>query len=238
MTASSLRRSPFGLRRSARDPWQQPGTRMRPEPRGPRFALPPARLSGRGACASSPTRQPSAAAPPRLPHDPTTTTLTTLTTTIPATTTTVRSAWGGDTSPAASFPARLQAGRSRRLPDTGRPAWPWGSSPPLRAQPYSAGHRLGSHRAPGVQSPGLPGLVLPPGRGSPPCARRRTVAGGLSAEASRRKACHTPSLTARACCGVAVAGPPPGFKAPVWQPQRLPRASPRANTRGACVRTP
>jgi len=37
--------------------------------------------------------------------------------------------------------------------------------------------RVSAHRAPRVQSPGLPDLVLPPGCGSPPCVRHCTVTG-------------------------------------------------------------
>ena len=185
IAAVTLRASAVGA-----GPVAAAGYAPRPEPRGPRFALPPARLSGRGACAGSPTRgslrrqrrlgchtiqrQLHRQRTRRRQHsDP----------------------LGVATRPpASSFRARIQARRSRRLPPI--PDAPHGhglAAPPLHSQPYSDGPRVSSHRAPGVQSPGLPGLVLPPGRGSLPCVRRRTVAGGLSAEASSRKACHTPS---------------------------------------------
>ena len=100
----------------------------------------------------------------------------------------------GDTPPRGELPRPdTGAAISPTPPDTSSPTIPRAHSPAAASQPYSDGPRVSSHRAPGVQSPGLPGLVLPPGRGSPPCVRRRTVTGGLSAEASRRKACHTPS---------------------------------------------
>jgi hypothetical protein len=51
IAAVTLRASAVGA-----GPLAAAGYASRPEPRGPRFALPPARLSGRDACAGSPTR--------------------------------------------------------------------------------------------------------------------------------------------------------------------------------------
>jgi len=51
IAAVTLRASAVGA-----GPVAAAGYAPRPEPRGPRFALPPARLSGRDACAGSPTR--------------------------------------------------------------------------------------------------------------------------------------------------------------------------------------
>jgi len=51
IAAVTLRASAVGA-----GPVAAAGYASRPEPRGPRFALPPARLSGRAACAGSPTR--------------------------------------------------------------------------------------------------------------------------------------------------------------------------------------
>jgi hypothetical protein len=201
VAASSLRRPPFGLRRSARDPWRQPGTRR-------------VRSRAGRASRSLPRVSPDAPLARAHPHAAAFGGSAASAATTPATDNQFRSqlpinyrtsyrtnyrkhvhhSRAGDTPPRVELPRpNTGAAISPTPPDTGRPALPRARSAAAASQPYSAGPRVSSLRAPGVQSPGLPGLVLPPGRGSPPCVRRRTVTGGLSAEASRRKACHTPS---------------------------------------------
>ncbi len=245
VTASSLRRSPFGLRRSARDPWRLPGTRSirslpgrLAAPRTPRHS--PAAALAR----AYPDAAAVAASPHRPPPDPTTTTTPitpirlSITQLIPILTLPAISIpWGGRHAP----PRRASAPGYRRGDLADSPRYQTHRiaarstlrrcfSPPRagyvaasHAQPYSAGHRLGSHRAPGVQSPGLPVLVLPPGRGSPPCVRRCTVTGSRSAAAS-------PASGVRAVCpdsrrlGVRPSVPHAPRRRPrsvLWQPVAL-----------------
>jgi len=237
VTASSLRRSPFGLRRSARDPWRQPGTRR-------------VRSRAGRASRSLPRVSPDAALARAHPH------AAAFGGSAASAATRSNDNYSDNEKADDNYPNENNTSQNRLG---------WRHVPPRRASP--PGYRRGDLAdSPRYQSPHIAtgsqrrrsfaAIQRRAPRQLTPRPRRpvaRTTGLGVAAGARFVSLCPSPYghrrafrrgitpeglphaiLTARACCGVAVAGPPPFSYPRCGSRDGCHTTWPRAHTRGAC----